>query len=68
MRLSQPDTIAIAALVNRQGIARPVKEPGLFRAGLCCKVGRHAAEWLDVGGSQTVSDFKGRHFEGEIVL
>ncbi|WP_199235339.1 ATP-binding cassette domain-containing protein, partial [Azospirillum sp. TSA6c] len=36
--------------------------------GLCCKVGRQAAEWLDAVGSQAVSDFKGRHFEGEIVL
>lgn len=36
--------------------------------GLCCKVRRHVAEWLDAGGSQAVSDFKGRHFEGEIVL
>lgn len=36
--------------------------------GLCCKVCRQAAEWLDAVGSQAVSDFKGRHFEGEIVL
>jgi len=27
-----------------------------------------AAEWLDAGGSQAVSDFKGRHFGGEVVL
>ena len=39
-----------------------------FRRWLCCKVGRQAAEWLEVGRSQAVSDFKGRHFEGEIVL
>ena len=32
MRLNQSDAIAIAALANRQGIARPVKEPKLFRA------------------------------------
>ncbi len=35
---------------------------------LCSKVRRHAAEWVDAGGSQAVSDVKGRHFEGEIVL
>ena len=35
---------------------------------LCCKVGLHVAEWLDAEGSQVVSNFKGRHFEGEIVL
>ncbi|CAO3360555.1 Transposase and inactivated derivatives-like protein [Azospirillum melinis] len=36
--------------------------------GLCCKVFLHAAEWLEVQRSQAVSDFKGRHFECEIVL
>ena len=41
---------------------------GAASTGLCCKVCWEAAEWLDVGGSQAVSDFEGRHFEGEIVL
>lgn len=41
---------------------------GAASTGLCCKVCWEAAEWLNVGGSQAVSDFKGRHFEGEIVL
>ncbi|WP_146255419.1 hypothetical protein [Azospirillum sp. TSA6c] len=41
---------------------------GTLVAVLCCKVGRQAAEWLKVGPSQAVSDFKGRYFEGEILL
>lgn len=41
---------------------------GRFKSWLYCKVGWVVAEWLDTGGSQAMSDFKGRHFEGEIVL
>ena len=36
--------------------------------GLYCKPMCHRAVWGRNSGDQAVSDFKGRHFEGEIVL
>ena len=36
---------------------------------LCCKVRCLSSGWVLGGcGNQAMSDFKGRHFEGEIVL
>lgn len=36
--------------------------------GLCCKPCRRLAELVFCEGGNAMSDFKGRHFEGEIVL
>ena len=36
--------------------------------GLCCKAGQCLSEWPEREGGRPMSDFKGRHFGGEIVL
>ena len=53
-------TIGLNLLIGYTGL--------ISLGGLCCKIWRCPSGWVPCKGDRIMSDFKGRHFEGETVL